>query len=229
MRTAVIHQPDFLPYLGFFHRFLSADVWVVLDQVQFLHCSKSWHHRDKIKGPQGERWLTVPVAKSPQKTPINQVRLAPTPWREEHLNLLHACYAKAPCYREILPHLERLYCLPCERLVEFNLASIAMLQGLLDLPIPSVLASSLAPEGKGNALMVDLTRKVEAGRYLSGVGARGYFEPEPYRQAGIEVVWQDFAPPLYPQLYGEFRPCLSSIDALFNVGIEGTRRLLRST
>ena len=67
-KTVVIHQPDFLPYLGFFHRLLKSDMYVILDNVQFLNGSKRWHNRDKIKTPQGVRWLTVSVKSSPQKT-----------------------------------------------------------------------------------------------------------------------------------------------------------------
>jgi hypothetical protein len=69
---------------------------------------------------------------------------------------------------------------------------------------------------------------VQADRYLSGVGARAYFEPEPFAAAGIEVLWQNFKHPIYPQLYGEFIPGLSSIDLLFNCGIAKSREVLRS-
>jgi hypothetical protein len=228
MRTTVIHQPDFLPYLGFFHRFLIADVWVILDNVQFLRNSKSWHHRDKIKTLHGGKWLTVAIRKCSQFTPINEVLLADTDWREGHLNLVKSSYSNAPYFTEIMPHIDRLYQLKCERLVDFNLASIGMLNLLFDLSIDSVLASSLSPEGKGNELLVDLIKKVGADSYLSGVGARSYYDPLPFDKAGIKVFWQEFEPPVYPQLHGEFLPYLSSIDMLFNCGSEESCKILRS-
>jgi hypothetical protein len=103
-----------------------------------------------------------------------------------------------------------------------------MLMGLLDIEIPQVLASTLNTTGKKNELLVDILQKVGATQYLSGVGARAYFEPELYERAGIEVVWQDFLHPAYPQLHGPFIPYLSSIDMLFNCGIEESRKILRS-
>ncbi len=226
-KTVVIHQPDFLPYLGFFHRFLLANEWIILDHVQFLRNSKSWHHRDKIKCAQGEKWLTIAIQKCHQMTPINEVLLSDTQWRADHLNLITANYRNAPFYMEIMPHIYRLYECRGERLVDFNLASIDMIKQLFDVSIPAVPASSLHPEGKANELLVDLLKKVEADTYLSGAGARAYYDPLPFDNAGINVMWQDFTHPVYPQLHGDFIPYLSSIDLLFNCGISESRHILR--
>jgi hypothetical protein len=104
-----------------------------------------------------------------------------------------------------------------------------MLLRLFDISIPRVLSSSLEPLGHKNELLVDILRKVGASRYLSGVGARDYFDPVPFERAGIDVAWQEFEHPVYPQLHGEFMPYLSSIDMLFNCGTEESRRILRSS
>ena len=72
-RVVVIHQPDFMPYLGFFHRLFFCDVFVLLDHVQLL--KRGWHHRDKIKGPQGELWLTVPVKRKNGVQRINEAKI----------------------------------------------------------------------------------------------------------------------------------------------------------
>ena len=77
-------------------------------------------------------------------------------------------------------------------------------------------------------LLVDILQKVRADKYLSGVGAKAYFDPAPFAAAGIEVTWQDFKHPVYPQLYGDFIPYLSSIDLLFNCGIKKSHEILRS-
>ena len=228
-RTVVIHQPDYLSHLAFFHRFLKADLWVILDQVQYVSgTSRSWQNRDKLKTAQGAKWITVPVQKAPHRTPINQILLAETNWREDHLNLLQDSYGKAAHYEEIIPYVRELYAFRGTRLAEFSLKSADMLLGLFDLDIPKVFASDLQPVGKSNEMLVDILKKVQADRYLSGVGARAYFEAGPFATAGIEVLWQNFKPPIYPQLYGEFIPGLSSIDLLFNCGIAKSREVLRS-
>ena len=227
-KTVVIHQPDFVPYLGFFHRFLHADFYIALDHVQFVYGSRAWTHRDKIKTAQGEKWLTVSVKKAPRDTAINQIELSTdTGWRQDNLRLLEQNYRKAPFYVELMPEIERLYTRPFLLLRDFNMASIEMLMEMLDVRIPWVWSSSLDPVGAKNELLVDLLQKVSATHYLSGVGARDYFRPEPFAKAGIEVIWQDFTHPVYAQQFGEFVPYLSALDVLFNHGITASREILR--
>ncbi|MEK9285549.1 WbqC family protein [Bradyrhizobium sp. ISRA442] len=229
-RTAVIHQPDFLPYLGFFERLLHADVFVLLDQAQYVDStSRSWTHRDKIKTPQGARWISLSIRSAPRDTPINQIELSDqVDWRRNNLNLLRENYRKAPFFDEIFPRLEQLYARTDRRLADFNRASIELLLELFDVRVEIVTASSLGVSGKNNDLLVDILGKVHADRYLSGVGARAYFRPEPFANAGIEVLWQEFQHPAYPQLHGDFIPYLSSIDLLLNCGTDQSRRILRN-
>jgi len=228
-KVVVIHQPDFVPYLGFFHRFLNADMYIALDHVQYVNgSSRAWTHRDKIKTAQGEKWLTVSTKKTPRDTAINQVELSTdTDWRQDNLRLLEQNYRKAPCYNELMPEIERLYAKPFQMLRDFNMASIEMLMDLRDVRIPWTWSSELEPQGAKNELLVDLLKKASATHYLSGVGARDYFDPTPFREADIEVVWQNFTHPVYPQLYGEFVPYLSSLDLLFNCGMEKSREILK--
>jgi len=228
MKTVVIHQPDFLSYLGFFHRFLNADMWVVLDTVQYVSgTSRSWQNRDKIKTAQGEKWITVAVQKAPIGTAIKEILLSESNWREDNLNLVHNSYSKAPYFDEIMPYIRDLYRYECCSLMEFNLKSTEMLLDLFGIEIKTELASDLEPVGKNNALLVDILQKVDADRYLSGVGAKAYFDPLPFADADIEVTWQDFKHPVYPQLHGNFIPYLSSIDLLFSCGRTKSREILR--
>ncbi len=228
-KVVVIHQPDFLPYLGFFDRLLKADIYVVLDNVQYVNgTSRSWMNRDKVKTPQGEKWLTVSVKKTKINTLINEVVLSETiDWRRNNLNLIIANYKKARYFDEIMPYIEGLYQVKEDKLWKFNLHGLKILMQLFNIDIPIILASDLKPEGKKNELVVDIVRKVGSRRYLSGIGAKDYYSPESYEAAGIEVLWQDFEHPVYTQQFEGFIPYLSSIDLLFNCGIEGSRKILR--
>lgn len=229
-KVVVIHQPDFAPYLGFFHRFLHADLYIALDHVQFVSgSSRSWMNRDKIKTAQGEKWLTVSVEKAPRDTAINQIELSVgVDWRKDNLRLLEQNYRKAQYYTELMPEIERLYAQPFHMLRDFNMASIEMLMDMLNVRLPWLWSSCLNPVGKKNELLVDLLKKVSATHYLSGIGARDYYDPEPFAKAGIEMIWQDFTHPVYAQQFGEYLPYLSALDVLFNHGITTSRELLRS-
>ena len=92
IKTVVIHQPDFMPYAGFFHRFLNADLYIALDHVQFVKgTSRAWTHRDKIKTTKGDQWLTVSTKSAPLNTPINQIQLSDDiNWKENNLQ----CFCK---------------------------------------------------------------------------------------------------------------------------------------
>lgn len=227
-KTVVIHQPDFMPYLGFFHRFLDADLYIALDHVQYVNSSRAWTNRDKIKTLQGEKWLTVSINKTSRETMINQVELSTSVnWRQNHFDLLKQNYENTAFYNEIFPKVEELYSLPFKMLSDFNIASIEMLMDMLDVKIPWILSSDLNPKGKKNDLLVDLLEKVSATHYVSGVGAIDYFDPEPFARSDIEIIWQKYVPVKYEQKFGDFIPYLTSLDLLFNHGIKTSRELLR--
>jgi hypothetical protein len=229
-KTVVIHQPDFLPYLGFFHRLLQADLYLALDHVQLVqHTSRAWTHRDKIKTRMGAAWLSLSVQKCPIDTAIANVALSPGKlWRTANLNLLTENYRRTSYYEMVFREIERVYEMPIDRLASFNMALIDLLCHWLGIGVESVHSSELEPRGQKSEMVADLVASVGGTRYLSGIGARGYHDQAPFDQRGIEVVWQDFTHPVYPQQFGEFVPYLSTIDALFNCGPEETIRLLRS-
>jgi len=228
-KTVVIHQPDFLSYLGFFHRLLDADLYVVLDDVQFVSSSRAWTNRDKIKTQNGEKWLTVGVKKAPRNTDINQIMLSETiDWEKKNLNLLKQNYNKSKFFNEIFPYLEMLYKHSCKQLSAFNLASINMLIELFDIKIDIIKSSELKTTKTKSERLVEILTQVDATQYLSGIGAKDYHIERPFEEANIKVIWQDFSHPIYPQMHGEFIPYLSSIDLLFNCGIEQSREILRS-
>ena len=228
-KTVVIHQPDFLPYPGFFHRFIHADLWIVLDHVQFVNSGNSWHYRDKIKTPRGAQWLSISVKKSEMNTAINRVQLSDSiNWREKNMNLIRQNYSRAPYFNEILPFLQKLYSAPVASMMEFNLLSIDMLSDLFGIKIEKVFSSTLEPKGNKNELVIDLLKKTKADVYLSGLGAKSYMKDETFKSADIELRYQEYKHPVYPQINGEFIPNLSSIDLLFNCGITESGKILRN-
>ncbi len=228
-KTVVIHQPDFMPYLGFFQRLLQCDLYIALDHVQFSR-GRAWHHRDKIKTPEGIKWLTLPIRFAGNRlSPIREALLNDQlNWREEHLHQIIRCYSDGAGFDEIFPELQQVYAFQCERMVDFNLHALKWLMTKFGITVPMALSSELAPRDRSNEMLVSLLTKVGATAYLSGVGALDYFKPEPFDAADIRVIWQNFTHPVYHQLHGEFAPYLSSLDLLLNCGTEKSREILRS-
>lgn len=230
MKTVVIHQPDFLSYLGFFHRLLHADLYVVLDDVQYVTgTSQCWMNRDKIKTQSGEKWLTVNTIKAPFGTNINEILISyEKKWQISSLDFIKQNYSKSTYFYEIFPYIEDLYRNCFDKLIDFNMASIQMLMHLFDVNVSMVYSSNLITSETKSKRLVEILKQVDATHYLSGIGARSYHDDAPFDEAGIHVVWQDFKHPVYPQQYGDFIPYLSSIDLLFNCGIKQSREILRS-
>lgn len=227
MKRVCIHQPDFAPYLGFFHRLLLVDLFIVLDDVQFLR--RGWHHRDKIKTPQGERWLTLSIKKGDFYQKINQVILSENRdvWVTRHLNLLMENYRRAPYFDEYFPRIRSIYQTGFSKLVDLNLAFLQFFFEIFDTHVVTVLSSTLNVPGKSNQKLINLVKAVGGTHYLSGIGARAYLDEQMFADEGITVEWQQFQHPVYPQLHGEFIPNLSCIDLLFNCG-PGAKEVLWS-
>jgi len=230
-KIVVIHQPDFIPYLGFFHRLMLADIYIVLDNVQYIRGgSNCWTNRDKIKIAGGAKWITIPCEKAPLGTDICNIRINNSiNWKDRNLSQIESGYSMAGGFTEVFPYLQKLYAHEMDMLSDFTFLSIKMLIELFHINVEIKFSSDLNPAGKSNERVIDLVKKVGAHRYLSGTGAKNYFEPDLYKRAGIEVIWQNFEHPVYPQVNGRFIPYLSSIDLLLNCGIEKSREILRRT
>jgi len=220
-----IHQPQFMPWLGYFEKMDRADCFVLLDNVQFK--KNEWQNRNRIKTAQGAQWLTVPVTFSfPAR--IDEVEVNDgVNWRNKHLQALRTNYAKAPHWEEMRESLEGFYERDWERLVEVNLASIGLLRKALGIDTELVIASDMDElSQEPTQRLVDICRKAGADTYLSGVDGAQYMEMERFAEAGIEVVFQEYEPPEYSQLFGEFVSHLSALDLVLNCGSDG-RQILR--
>ena len=230
-KIVVIHQPDFFPYLGFFHRIMLSDVYVVLDNVQFIRGgSNCWTNRDQIKTAGGAKWITVPYVKAPLGTNINEIRINNTiDWKSRILNEIRSNYFAANGFEEVFPCLVKMLDKDYEYMSDLTYDSIKMIMDMLSIEIQVEFSSELKPNGTSNERVIDIVKKVGAHRYLSGVGAKNYFDEQLYLDAGIEVIWQNFNHPVYKQQFQGFLPNLSSLDLLLNCGIEKSREIMRST
>ncbi|MFQ5658443.1 MAG: WbqC family protein [Candidatus Methylomirabilales bacterium] len=212
----VIHQPQYLPWLGYFDKVDQADCFVLLDDVQFK--KNEWQNRNRIKTASGWQWLTVPVLhRFPQR--ISEVTINQTvPWSRKHLQALISNYGSAPFFDLHQPFFEEIYAREQTLLVNLNLAIITYLVEALGIQTKMVLASSLPVPAEREATdrLVAICEALGAETYLSGVGGREYLDLTRFREAGVQVIFQAFHTRPYPQRFGAFVPDLSIVDLLFN-------------
>jgi len=220
MSTAVVLQPGYLPWLGFFDQMRRADTFVYYDDVQYD--AHGWRNRNRIKTQNGPMWLTVPVRHRGQGSPkILDVDIDNrTPWPRKHLMSLRQAYARAPFADRCLPALEELLHRKWERLVDLDIACAALLAEWLGVRRRVERSSALGIGGDRSERLVNICRHVGASQYLSGDAARSYLDVPLFERHGVRVEWQQYVHPTYPQLHGEFVPYLSALDLVLNCGDE---------
>jgi hypothetical protein len=226
---ASMHQPEHLPWLGFFDKLRCCDVLVVLDTVQFAR--RDFQNRNRIKGAAGPIWLTVPVeSKGKVDQAIEEVRIVEEQsWRRKCWAAIRLNYGKAPHFAEHAPFFEALYAREWTRLLDLNMAVIRYLVEQFGITTRLVAGSELGVrERGGTAVALAACRAVGAATYLSGAFGRDYLDERQFAEAGIAVRYQEFRHPAYPQLHGGFLPQMSAIDLLFNCGPESRAVLERA-
>jgi hypothetical protein len=217
VKVAAIHQPQYLPYLGFFHKIAHADVFVMLDDVQFQ--KNGLQNRNKIKSAQGWQWLTVPVEHD-HDTKIQDVRVREPRWGRKHWNALQSNYGRAPHFTWAADALRPVFERAWTHLCPLNTELTARVCELLGITTPRVFSSELSAEGEASERLASLCKAIGADAYLSGPGGRQYMDLQVFERAKIQVLWQEFVPPTYPQTFPDagFVENLSVVDALFDCG-----------
>lgn len=227
---AAIHQPNYIPWLGYFFKISHADKFVFLDTVVYP-AGGSFVNRNSIKTPNGPGWLTIPVLKSGRSGQlIGEVEIDNIhQWASRHLATLRCNYGRAPYFKEILALLEPHYRTGTRNrrsLADFNVGVIRSIVTYLGIGTQLIRASELNISGHKTDLLVDICRAIGASTYLAGTGSKCYQEDVKFEEAGITPVYSCFSQQNYPQLFGEFVGNLSIVDVLMNCGYLGTRRLL---
>lgn len=217
-KVVAIHQPQYVPYLGFFHKLQQCDLFVILDNIQFQ--KNGLQNRNKIKSHHGWQWLTVPVLHRLGQA-ICEVRLDRRQrWQKKHWNALVTNYSRAPYFHQYADGIRHLLEQDWEYLSQLDVALIKWAMEALQITTPLLYASELNVTGQRTELLINVCRAVGANAYLSGPGGRRYMELEKFNSAGIRVLWQAVPSPVYRQMFPEagFIADLSIVDVLFCCG-----------
>ncbi|MDO8509080.1 MAG: WbqC family protein [Nanoarchaeota archaeon] len=227
------HQPNFLPYLGFFDKMQSSDIFVIRDEVLFI--KKEYHNRNKIRinshdnvnNPMS-KWISAPVHHQDDfikhiliQKEIKQKNIQ---WYQSILHEIEASYSKAPYFKTFFPEFQKIFNNSETHLLSLNMKVINLIKEIFQIKTPIILASQLKlkPDHyEKSAASVDIAnicQALNADIYLSGSGGRTYLNLEPFNNRKIKVEFQDYHHPKYEQHLPGFLPYMASIDALFCIG-----------
>jgi len=213
------HQPNYLPWLGFFDKIKRSDLFIIEDNVQFEQ--QGFTNRNKIMTADGVRWLSVPVEHVNKPLLINEVRIANNgepQWGTRHWLTLKHSYCKAPYWRDYCDFFEDTYQRRWTRLIDLNMHIIKGIMSFLEIDRQLVMASSLNAKGKKTELIIAQCKEVGADVQLMGIGGKCYIDNERFKQEGIRLIFQEFEYPSYTQTCAGFVPSLSVVDYLFCAG-----------
>jgi WbqC-like protein family len=214
-----IHQPNYLPNAGFFHKILQCDCYVVYDTAQFVR--SRFDNRNIVKVNGAKVFLTVPITRESHFRPIAEARVNnATPWREKHWKTLKNAYQRAPHFAALAPALEAIYSTTPVTLPDMSLPVIRKLLAILGWNGRMVLASELPLDRslRSTDAIIDILRVMRATSYLAGASSKKYLVEDAFVRTGIALEYHHFTPPAYRQLGGPFIPNLSVLDLVFNEG-----------
>jgi hypothetical protein len=218
------HQPAFLPWLGYLDKVAKADVFVVMDDLQYE--KENFQNRNRVKLNTGAAWLTVPLEKGAQSDRILDKRIVNNAnpkehWARKAWTTIKTHYGRAPHFAAYAEELEDAFTRPWTRLVDLDAHMLGLARRWLGITRPIVNASSLELQGQKTDRIIDLCKKVGAKVYLSGKGgSTDYLDLDAFARAGISVMWQQFQHPEYPQRYPQvgFVSHLAFLDLVLNCG-----------
>lgn len=225
-----VHQPQYLPWLGYFDKVIKSDCFVFLDKVQYKH--REFQNRNKIRTNDGWIWLTVPVvSKGLGRQNINEVRIDNSfDWQNKHLRSLQVSYGKAKFFKDYISFFKDIYTSRTwDGLVELNVHIIKYFLKALSIDIPIYFESEIGTTTASTERIIEICKKLKATVYLSGLGGRDYLQEERFEQEQIKLQYQKFSHPVYSQCFAkddsDFIPNMAVIDLLFNEG-PGSRQIL---
>lgn len=224
-----IHQPEHLPWLGFFNKLAKAERFVLLDSVQYE--KNYFQNRNRIIGSNGPQWIGLQVSTKGHMdntlagTEINLVGNAK--WKEKYLQTIKQSYGKHPYFQEVFPVIEEAYAIDSVLLCDYNIRIIRAFADKLDFHPEFVRSRDLPVGGLKSDLILDICKATQATTYIAGPSGRDYLNLQSFADCGIRVVFNDYHHPEYPQRRTEtFVPYMSSVDLFMNVGFAEGRRVI---
>lgn len=225
-----IHQPEHLPWLGLFNKIAKADKFVILDSVQYE--KNYFQNRNRILGTNGVQWLSIPISnKGHMDGSIATTQIASDPknakWREKYLQTVKMSYGKYPFFNDVFPLLEKAINTDTDLFCEINIAIIKSFCNALDIHPEYVRSSELNVDGLKSSLILDICKETGTDVYIAGPSGRDYLDMGSFSENGIEVVFNDYHHPSYPQRKTEeFVSHLSALDLFMNVGFAEAKKVI---
>tara|TARA_Y100001970_G_C14088836_1_gene778859 strand:- start:343 stop:1050 length:708 start_codon:yes stop_codon:yes gene_type:complete len=224
---ATIHQPDFMPWIGFFNKIAKSKKWVVLDHVTNNPRSAGLFKRTRILINGSTFWLSLPICRPNNAEeigmPINEMKLNLANYKsfEKLYKTIRMAYKSSPYFDKHFELVQEYFEDKSPMLLDRNMKFIKSMMKKLSINTEIIFSSKLNLSSKSNEMLIDILNSIDAKTYLCGTGASSYQKDELFYRAGIDIKYNRFKEPKYKQMYSNKHfSGLSIIDSLFMVDID---------
>jgi hypothetical protein len=224
-----IHQPEYIVWLGLLGKIASADLFVILDTVQFK--KENFQNRNRIRTLNGWTWLTVPIKKMSHRTLIRDIQISyDQDWIGNHIKIMRANYKQSRYFNFYIEEIGLILKERDRSLSKLNINLINFLLKIYQIKTEVLISSEMDIGIISGATEVNLEicRSVGATGYIAGPGSKKYLDENKFKDCGIDISFYNFIHPNYKQLHDPFIPNMSSVDLLFNHGEEGVEIFKKS-
>ncbi len=212
------HQPAYLPWLGLFEKINRSDIFIIMDDVQFE--KNSFINRNKIKTPQGETILTIPVLTKghTNKTIIDMEINNTIKWRKKHWMSIYLNYKNTKYFPTFSDFFHDMYNKEWFYLNDILEYQLEFFLNTLKINTKVMSLSNLNIKSKKNDLIIDMCKLTNSNKFIFGKFGSAYVDTDLFDENGIDREYQDYKHPIYNQIGNDFLSNLSVIDLLFNEG-----------
>ncbi len=223
-----ILQPVYLPWIGYFEQMALTDLFVHYDTVQ--HTRRDWRNRNRIVMGGAEQLLTVPTRKTALDTPITEVEISyEQTWQKKHLKQLRLAYGSTPYFQPLFDEIAAVIERAPQYLWDLDTRLVAVMARHFGIDTPTAFASEVPDQSADkNQRIIDVCKHFGADILYDGKSAQDFIDMDLFAENGIEVIFQDYQHPVYPQGKGDFLSHMSALDLLFRHGPEARDIMLSS-
>jgi len=219
-----IHQPEHLPYFGFLDKVNKADIFVILDDVDFK--KNNFQNRNQILTSNGPKWLGIPVETKGLENKFINARKIKGEWKISYKNRVVEAYRKYEYFDVGKNIVEEMLDMDSELLIDYNMFYINKIFKLLSIDTKIVYSSKLDIQTVKTQRLYDICKSLRGTSYLAGQGAIDYLD-ETVFQHDIQLKKHTFIHPQYKQNNSNnFIPYMSSLDIIMSIGIDGLKEKL---
>ncbi|MCT1539291.1 MULTISPECIES: WbqC family protein [Lysinibacillus] len=219
MTKVAIIQSNYIPWKGYFDIINDSDIFIFLDDVQYT--TRDWRNRNKIKTPQGLKWLSIPVGNDTKRL-ICDVVIEDPSWSHNHWQTIKFFYGKSPYFSLYEDFFKEIYCsknwTKLSKLNQYLIENISTeILGIKNTKFIS--SEELKSQGRKDEKLVSLLKSVQGNTYISGPAAMDYINNNLFETNNIKLIYKDYSNyPEYEQFHPPFEHGVSILDLIFQKG-----------